>query len=153
MNTKTIIFVGDGGVGKTSFINRINGGDFVPQYTPTKGICEYHFERSSSQSWKLLDIAGQEKFNLSIPENIDYCVAMFSLAHLISFKNVKCWIMAIRNVNSDIPVLLVGNECELEHKITQKQIDNLCKDIKCEYLEISAKTQQDLQTKFLEAVN
>lgn len=60
-----LVLVGDGGVGKTTFVKRHESGEFLKKYVPTVGA-EVHpmdFNTNKGQlRFNVWDTAGQEKF-------------------------------------------------------------------------------------------
>ena len=108
-----IIIVGDGGVGKTTYIDRITTLKFNPKYTATLGV-DVRPVRFTTNCGKLLfnvwDCAGQEKF-LGLDDEYYIgavgCIIMFDGTN--SFKNVVNWYNKVRNIRKTIPIVICHN--------------------------------------------
>ena len=107
--TKLVLF-GDGGVGKTSWINKILMNEWDAKYIPTIG-CEVHPFYLNGKWFNIWDVAGQEKYNLDynkMLENADV-VFIFYDDSKTSYKNVEFW----KNKVGDIPIRLVRSKCDI----------------------------------------
>jgi GTP-binding nuclear protein Ran len=146
-----VAFIGDGGVGKTSYINRITQGIFEPRYISTIGYTTYHIPGNKSKqesllntnnSFNVFDFAGQEKYGLDLDLEIDFYIIFFDLNNILSFKNCDMWLNKIRKRNSNAKVILVATKYDLiNRKIKKSTIKNYItkRDIsKC--IEISNKS-------------
>ncbi|XP_054465465.1 ras-related protein Rab-7L1-like isoform X2 [Anoplopoma fimbria] len=124
-----ILIVGDGTVGKSSFVHRYVSGQFNNMYKMTMGV-DYSVklllwsdkEKVRLQIW---DIAGQERF---ISMNRIYykgalgCVVMFDVTSSASFLNCRHWKQDLDNKailpNGDfIPCILLANKCDLAQRV------------------------------------
>jgi GTP-binding nuclear protein Ran len=113
-----LIMVGDGGVGKTSFVKRFKTGEQakVDRSTPGYDVYEIPFFTSHGPIKLLIwDIAGSEK-----QDKIKDCffigahcaILMFDLTSRISYKNVPDWYKEVTSVCDNVPIVLVGNKVE-----------------------------------------
>lgn len=137
-----ISLLGDGGVGKTAWIHKMQTDEFHPQYYATVG-CEVHpFVLNTNYGnieLNLYDYAGQEKYNSQSYYKSDATILMFDLTSRVSYKNLKYW---QNKCTIGVPVFVVGNKSD-------------CADIKVApdipYLALSAKrmTLTDLLTDLL----
>lgn len=60
-----VLLLGDGGVGKSTYMRYLQNGQFERKYVPTRGCIDWHFYVLTYRGWidfKLVDTAGQEKF-------------------------------------------------------------------------------------------
>lgn len=124
-----ILIVGDGNVGKSSFVHRYVNGAFSKNYKMTMGV-DYSVklllwsdkEKVRLQLW---DIAGQERF---ISMNRIYykgalgCVVMFDVTSSASFLSCRHWKRDLDNKamlpNGDsIPCILLANKCDLSQRV------------------------------------
>ena len=111
-----IVFCGDGGVGKTTIIERLTNGDFKKRYDPTTGI-QIHTCLVEGKLWNIWDIAGQEKFSLDyeqIFESADRVAIFYDATSRITRKNVKSWEEKITDPVSDI--LYVRTKCDISEQ-------------------------------------
>ena len=133
-----IITLGDSGVGKTCILRRFVTGKFEKNTLSMIG-----FETSSKEivlkdgnkvTLQLIDTAGQENYHAlatTYIRNSDGVLFVFSHDSRESFNNIKKWLTSFKENNQDIdfdkefPAFLVGNKCDLEHKIDDFEIDNL----------------------------
>ena len=126
MSTQTkILIVGDGGVGKTSAIERHFDGIFCYSYTAGNEVEEHVFQKNSHQRI-IYDFPGQRMYNFGELTadigDIDSAVIMYDLASDISYRNVTKWTKLIQEKFGDVPVKLVGNKADL---VDAKTIDNI----------------------------
>nr|QBK92446.1 MAG: Ras family GTPase [Pithovirus LCPAC401] len=119
--THKIVFVGDGGVGKTTFITRHMTGKFEKRYIPTQGkeLRSILFSTNKGKiGFDILDIAGQEKFGLSTDYFVgaECAVVMFDVTSLVSYKNAKVWVDLLRKSVPEIPIVLCGNKVDIKNR-------------------------------------
>ena len=152
INKKNIIkvcMIGDGGVGKTSFIHQHRTGKFNMRYDPTMGMeanpLLLHTSKGVIQL-KIWDIAGQEKFG-SLDErcysNSNAFIVFFSLCSKISFKNTEFWIAKAKKICPNAQFILVGTKKDIieQHVVDIKKY----KDV----IPISSKDNYNLEKPLL----
>ena len=134
-NVYKVIFVGDGGVGKTSFIKRHRVGEFETRYIPTIGV-EVHLIKFHTNNglitFNIWDISDQsEKFkglNEECYKKSQAAIVFFDYTNILSYENIEQWRMSIRRVCKDIPIILCGNKIDdnknVKVEYDQKYIDN-----------------------------
>ena len=153
---KTIV-VGDGGVGKTALTTRFSRGFFGEEDGITIGVDFYVKKisinsnegpiRSKLQIW---DTGGQERFSPIRPmfyRNSLGALLIFDLTNSSSFAHLPYWIKEVRsNVKTEIPILLVGNKCDLvnQRAVSLDEINSFTKDFNLYYVETSAKTGESV---------
>merc|ERR1712166_474186 len=151
-----LILVGDGGVGKTTFVKRHKNGEFEKRYIATLGV-EVH----PLTFWTTLgpiifdcwDTAGQEKFG-GLRDgyyiNGQAAIIMFDVTSRVSYKNVQTWHRDLTRVCDDIPIVLCGNKVDVkDRKVTPKQISFQRKKANIQYYDISAKSNYNFEKPFL----
>ena len=153
IRTFKIALVGDGGVGKTTYLKRFLTGEFEKRYIPTVGAEIYDMELGTPTTrFQIWDTAGQEKYTgvtTNYYKNADAAIIMFDTTSLVSYKNVSKWYNDIREVSPNIPIVLVGNKCDAKdrkvkaHHITFHRMRNLA------YFDISAKSNYNFEKPFL----
>ncbi len=65
MNKYKITLIGDGGVGKTTLVCKLQTGDFRKKYIATLGVEVHPIKRNTTNGpicYNIWDCAGQEKF-------------------------------------------------------------------------------------------
>jgi GTP-binding nuclear protein Ran len=151
---KTVL-VGDGGVGKTTFVKRHRTGEFEKKYVPTLGV-EVHplrFHTSVGQVvFNCWDTAGQEKFGgLRDGYYIQgkAAIIMFDVTSRVTYSSVPNWHRDLVRVCENIPIVLVGNKVDVkERKVKAKQI-TFHRKKSLQYYDISAKSNYNFEKPFL----
>ncbi len=125
--TFKVVLVGDGGVGKTTWITKHLTGEFTQKYVPTFGV-EIHpfkFFTASGQEvcFDIWDTAGQHKLaglRDGYYVGADAIILMFDCQSRLSFLNIASWMKDIYRVcKKDIPIVVCGNKHDLRNsKIT-----------------------------------
>lgn len=95
--TFKLVLVGDGGVGKTTFVKRHLTGEFEKKYVATLGVevhpLEFHTNRGQLV-FNVWDTAGQEKFG-GLRDGYyiqgQCAIIMFDVTSRITYKNVPNW--------------------------------------------------------------
>ncbi|KAJ1493581.1 ras family-domain-containing protein [Baffinella frigidus] len=125
-----LLLVGDGGVGKTTFVKRHLTGEFEKKYIATVGVevhpLLFHTNRGPLV-FNVWDTAGQEKFGglrdgYYIQGNC--AIIMFDVTARMTYKNVPNWHRDIVRVCETIPIVLCGNKVDVkDRKVKTKQIN------------------------------
>lgn len=148
-----VTVIGDGGVGKTSLIQRFTQGSFQKEYIKTIGaqISNYKVEKNGQRTELLFwDLAGQDDFHFLRPSFyraskaaiIVYSLEENSLGKR-SFENVLTWYNDVREFCGNIPIVLFANKVDLvsEDTIDKPKIEELIERYKfLGYFMTSAKT-------------
>lgn len=158
MNSSTykIVIVGDGAVGKSTYLKRHIEGDFNKEYRATIGV-EVHpvkfLTNKGDITFNVWDIAGQEKFGgLRDGYYVDTqgAIVMFDVGNAMSFKKIFNWIRDVKRVAGEIPIVVVGNKCDLvEHKVKMPQIQSVVSKHGYTYYDLSAKSYYNFEKPFL----
>lgn len=150
-----LIVVGDGGVGKTTFVKRHLTGEFEKRYIATQGVEVHPMKFSTSKgniTFNVWDTAGQEKLSgLRDCYYIDaHCaIIMFDVTSRITYKNVPKWYKDITRICEGIPIVLVGNKVdEKNRKVKAKQI-LFARKHGLQYFDISAKSNYQFEKPFI----
>lgn len=151
-----LVLVGDGGVGKTTFIKRHLTGEFSVRYDPTLGMevhpLTFHTNRGTI-TFNAFDISGVEKFSglrEGYFKKADCCIAMFDLTSLRSGKSIAWHVREVEdNVDAPIQVVVCGNKCDVKDvKVdTPKMKRTVAGDHF--YIDISAKSNYNFEKPFL----
>ncbi|XP_051026879.1 ras-related protein Rab-9A-like [Acomys russatus] len=161
---KTIL-LGDGGVGKSSLMNRYVPNKFDTQLFHTIGVeflnkdleVDGHFV--TMQIW---DTAGQERFRtLRTPfyRGSDCHLLTFSVHDSQSFQNLNNWkkefiYYADVEEPETFPFVILGNKIDVnERQVSTEEAQAWCKDNgDCPYFETSAEDSTNVAAAFEEAV-
>jgi len=115
-----VVFGGDGGVGKTTLIQRYLTGEFIDTTKLTIGV-GFHIHQMSYQgrdiSLSVWDCGGQEQFKqMGIFDNYFrgaiVGILMFDLTRALSLKGLETWYSFV-DKNSNTQIILVGGKSDL----------------------------------------
>ena len=150
-----VVIIGDGGVGKTTFVKRHISGEFQKPYIPTKGAEVSHIDFTTNRGklrFTIWDTAGQEKFgNLRECYYIDAqcAIIMFDLTSRQTYKNVPKWHKDLTKICENIPIVLVGNKADVkDRKLKARQI-NFHRKRNLQYYDVSAKSNYQYEKPFI----
>jgi len=124
-----IVIIGDGGIGKTTLVNRFIDGNFTKKYLPTVGASvrtTTFYTNIGPISLQIWDTAGQEKFG-GLRDGYyiksEGVLMMFDVTSRTTYKNIPKWYRDITRVCPDIPVVICGNKVDIkDRKVKQKNI-------------------------------
>ena len=156
MYTFKIVLVGDGGVGKTTYIRRHKTGEFEKKYVATLGVEVHPLDFNTNYGnvrFNVWDTAGQEKFG-GLKDGYyilsQGAIMMFDCTNRQSYRNIGSFYEGVTKVCGNIPVVLCGNKVDVrQRQVLPKQINFHCeRNIK--YYDISAKSNFNFEKPFLE---
>lgn len=160
-----IVILGSGAVGKSAITVQLVSGHFLESYDPT---IEDSYRTTITVNnegvvLNILDTAGQEEFSALRDQYMrsgDGYIIVFSITSPTSFLEVNTFKEQLYRVldldNSEfIPMILVGNKCDLENDRQVQSIDaqKLADEWKVKYIEVSAKNKTNIYELFEELVN
>lgn len=144
--TYKITLLGDGGVGKTSFVTRHSDGSFVSNYDATLGadVRILSFDTNHGiVTLNMWDCAGQSNFRGAGEEyhrESDGCIVMFDVTSHVSFSNVSKWLEEYRRVAPDSPVVICGNKADQPgRRLSYSQIKRKVRGWNLPYFDLSVK--------------
>jgi GTP-binding nuclear protein Ran len=162
MQTQTfkIIMVGDGGVGKTTFLKRHDEkGDFEEKYNPTLGVDTIHLTFHTTAGpvcLNIWDCGGQFRgLEAGYYVAARAAIVMFDVTSQMSYDNALMWIVKIRQVDPNIPIVLCGNKIDGDYgkRIVQPKDIYLHKTENClAYYDVSAKSNYNFEKPFLKII-
>ena len=161
-----ICIFGDGGVGKTTLVNRYMTGVFKGDSTMTIGV-DFHVKkldldgiRVSLQIW---DFAGEDRFRFLLPSYVIGAsggIFMYDITRYTSLKNFEDWIEIFKKgyagKGRQLPVIMVGGKLDLQHKraISSNDAFEIAKKNNLYgFVECSAKSGENVEDIFLEIGN
>jgi len=151
-----LVLVGDGGVGKTTFVKRHKSGEFEKKYVATLGV-EVHpltfYTSLGPIIYNCWDTAGQEKFG-GLRDGYyvggKAAIIMFDVTSRITYKSVSVWHRDLTRVCENIPIVLCGNKVDVkDRKVKPKHIVFHRKKPNIQYYDISAKSNYNFEKPFL----
>ena len=120
---KMCIF-GDGGVGKTTLVNRYISGKYSEDFKMTIGVDFYTKSlmiEDINVMLQIWDFAGERQFNNLLPNYIIGAsggVYMYDISRFSSLTNMDNWLKVLKNVpdmkDQYFPILLVGGKSDLD---------------------------------------
>lgn len=160
-----VVLLGDGGVGKSSLMNRFVSGKFDTQSFHTIGVEFLNKDvnvEGQSYTLQIWDTAGQERFkSLRTPfyRGSDLCLLVYAVDDVQSFKNLAMWrkeflYYADVKDKDTFPFILLGNKIDVDERVvTQEEAHNFCLEIGgIPYYETSAKDSTNVDNAFHAAV-
>mmetsp|Transcript_2120 Transcript_2120/g.2882 ORF Transcript_2120/g.2882 Transcript_2120/m.2882 type:complete len:218 (+) Transcript_2120:95-748(+) len=150
-----LILVGDGGVGKTTFVKRHLTGEFEKKYVATLGVevhpLTFHTNRGPVK-FNVWDTAGQEKFG-GLRDGYyiqgQCAIIMFDVTSRITYKNVPNWHRDLTRVCENIPIVLTGNKVEIKDRKVKAKMITFHRKKNLQYYDISAKSNYNFEKPFM----
>ncbi len=130
MQTHDILFkiciLGDGGVGKTTLINKYLNNAFLEGSKMTIGV-DFRMKQLNINeniiTLQIWDFAGEDRFRFLLPHYISGAsggIFMYDVTRYSSLKNLNGWLEVVRNGTykgeEQMPILVVGGKADLEEK-------------------------------------
>jgi len=156
-----ICIFGDGGVGKTTLLNRYLTGLFKDDSGITIGV-DFHLKKLEIEGKKLSlqiwDFAGEDRFRFLLPSYImgsSGGIFMYDITRYSSLKNFQEWLDVVDKGSigepERIPVIMVGSKLDLNERravSSQDALDLAKANGLYSYIECSAKTGENVEEIF-----
>ncbi|KAJ8249167.1 hypothetical protein GJAV_G00231890 [Gymnothorax javanicus] len=151
-----VVFLGNSGVGKTSFIQRYCRGHFSTHLNTTVGI-DFQVRclmlDSTPIALQLWDTAGQERFRSVTQQyfrKADGILAMYDITQYSSFTAVRDWLDSLQDrISEGAVLLLLGNKADAaegsEREVTARDARLLAEEYQAVFYECSAKTGESVE--------
>jgi len=150
-----LVLVGDGGVGKTTFVKRHRTGEFEKKYVATLGVEVHPLEFYSNRGkiiFNVWDTAGQEKFG-GLRDGYyiqgQCAIIMFDVTSRVTYKNVPNWHRDLVRVCEAIPMVLCGNKVDIKDRKVKAKTIVFHRKKNLQYYDISAKSNYNFEKPFL----
>jgi GTP-binding nuclear protein Ran len=153
--TAKLVLIGDGGVGKTTFITLVRTGEFLRNYAPTHGsdVSTLHFTTTQGPlTFNVFDIAGQPRFAGNHRDHLlgaDCALIMFDLTSAFTYDHLPFWHSTLADVCPNIPIVIVGTKSELPEREVRVDVASLHNSRSESYVEISMKRQWNVEIPLL----
>jgi small GTP-binding protein len=134
--------LGDGGVGKTTLVERLATGKFNPITKMTIGI-DFSLIRqdlvlesgnSISVDVTVWDLGGEDRFRFMLPsymQGADGGILMYDVTRFQSAMHLPDWLKMWReNVKPGTPIYLVGSKFDLVREVMYETVQNNIKSLK-----------------------
>lgn len=159
-----VVLLGDGGVGKSSLMNRFVSNKFDAQLYHTIGVEFLNKDiivGGTAFTLQIWDTAGQERFrSLRTPfyRGADCCLLTFAVDDAESFQNLLMWKSEFLHY-ADVadaehfPFVILGNKIDVgNRRVTKEEADTWCTTQQLPFFETSAKDATNVDMAFHEAV-
>ena len=163
MRTFKICLIGEGGVGKSTFVKRYLTGEFVKRYVATLGVEVIPIQIRTNHGpivFNVWDCAGQEKFG-GLRDGYfiqaDAAIIMFDTTSEHTLNKVRDWnTLFTRMVAPNSPKVLVGNKIDLMtvqnnlmRRVPIGEVSMLSEELGLPYINLSVKSNYGYQEPFL----
>ena len=153
------IILGDKRVGKTFFVDRLNGKKVEQDHSYATGGSRQFVknELTNNEEWEIHDFEGEieldEKFDL---KNIQYCIIMYDITDKPSFDKIREKYFNqiknhehLKNIESS-NIIIVGHNCIYEEKREVKYADgkDLADHLGFKFIEASAEENINVAATF-----
>ncbi|KAM0672048.1 GTP-binding nuclear protein [Ordospora colligata] len=158
--TYKVCLIGDGGVGKTTYINRVIDGRFEKRYNATVGATNnpvsFRDNYNNTILFDVWDTAGQEKYALL--KDVYYidahaAIFFFDVTSRVTCQNLGRWVREFQAVaGENVPIIVCANKMDLisHRKAGKKQVEEFLKGKMYRYYEISAKSELNIIRPFVD---
>jgi small GTP-binding protein len=153
-----IVVVGDGGVGKSTMIQRLITGHFVPmKITIGTDLASYDMQYEDiSIKLQIWDFAGERRFRFFLPNyarGAQGCILCYDITRYTSFQNLKEWYDIVKeNTQTDTVFLLAGGKADLasyRRTVEVEDAEKLQEELSIpHFLETSSKTGENNKNVF-----
>ncbi len=152
-----LIIAGDGGVGKTTLLNRYINGTFLEDFRLTVGIkvVTKHLTRDGDTiNLQIWDLGGQERFRIVLPpffQGAHGVLFIYDTTSSMSLYHIEDWINVLQSRGGNIPIVAGGTKIDLPdvRSVTKEEAVNvLGKFGITEVIEVSSKTGTNVDALF-----
>ena len=88
--------------------------------------------------------------NKNLFQRVQGIILIYDISNLNSFKNLVKWMDGIKENSKDVPVILIGNKCDLEgeRQVQTEEGENFASKYDIKFFEGSAKTGVNVDKSF-----
>ncbi len=144
-----VVVVGDGGIGKSTMIQRLITGHFTPmKITIGTDLATYQMEfEKTVVKLQIWDFAGEKRFRFFLPNyarGAHGCLICYDITRYTSFQNLQEWYDIIQENSSDPVFILIGGKVDLadtRRTVKREEAEEFRKEHEIPYLfETSSKS-------------
>lgn len=153
-----VVLLGDGGVGKTTWVKRHVTGEFEKKYVATMGV-EVHpmtfYTNKGAITLAVWDTAGQERFG-GLRDGY-YILAhagiiMFAVNSRVTYQSVPRWYRDFMRVAGSVPVVLCGSCVDAPGRAVLAKHIRFHRKKNLQYYDISSKSNFNYEMPFLHLI-
>ncbi len=148
-----VVIVGDGGIGKSTMVQRLSTGLFIPQKITIGtdlAIENIQIDENTTVNLQIWDFAGERRFRIFLPNyarGASGCVLCYDITRRTSFESLEEWYGIVKN-NAVNPVfILVGEKLDLadiRRSVDSSQAEEFKENHKIErFFETSSKSGEN----------
>ncbi|OHT09439.1 Ras-related protein Rab-30 [Tritrichomonas foetus] len=156
---RNVVLLGSSGVGKTSIVTKYTSGIFDSMSShATVGVsftAQTFMVNNIMFTMNIWDTAGQERYKSLASiyfKDKDAIIIIFSLDAKSTFSDINEWHSELKKYYAKFPpILIVGNKADIEEcsfEVDSKTAAKFAESIGANYLEVSAKTGQNIEKLF-----
>ena len=160
-DTIKILTLGNGAVGKTSFIMKFTENYFHENYIMTVGF-EFQTKKvkvnEKMYTVCFYDTAGQERYkslSVSLYKKAEGIILMYDVTKRKTFEDIPEWMDNIKvNKGLEYPIILIGNKCDLEERreVQTEEGEKLSKKYNLSFYETSNKEGKNVEEVGMELI-
>lgn len=143
VQTYRILVVGNGGVGKTTYLTRLQTGEFLTQYNASEVEIEHEAlpDYPTGTALAFTERGGQYKYSNYKYNKRNYigAIIMFDVTNVASYKSVNDYYENIRKDYPNLPIVICGNKVDLPNRKVKPAIIDIHHKLGTKYWDISAK--------------
>jgi GTP-binding nuclear protein Ran len=148
-NFFNIMLVGDAGVGKSSYIERVKTGKFLKKYLATYGAKKNNDININNINFNIIDTSGQENSKIQYNGRLDGIIIMFSVTSIISYKNIKFWYEKVIKQYGKTPIIICGNKVDSSIRKVKPKMIKYHQKYKTKYYDISVMANYNWDKPFM----
>jgi GTP-binding nuclear protein Ran len=150
-----ILIIGNGGVGKTTFIRRHRTGEFEEKYIATMGVAVNPLPFNTNMGTvylNLWDCAGKPEF-MGLRDGYyigaDAAIIMFDVCNPASYACVPSLVREVRKIRPNIHLVICGNKVDKHGRSVRPSHITIPKRFDIQYYDVSAKSNYNFEKPFL----
>lgn len=143
-----IIVGGSSGCGKSSFLESQLFTDNEPHIGVSFKLIDCLINGNDSYVFQIWDLKGIGKFKFLYPTfslGAKGALLCFDLSNRQSFEELPRWIKMCREVNNDMPIMIIGTKKDLEWDMTEEEIKHFRRVYKIDDIYFTSVYQEDIQ--------
>ncbi len=155
---RKVLLLGDGAVGKTSLIRKFVTDKFSDDYITTIGTKitkkDLSYDEDTTLTLMIWDILGQKGYKSIQSTSYRGAEGAMIVCDLTRKETldsmVEYWIPELQKVTGPVPMVFVGNKCDLidQRQISEDDLKAIARKYECKSFASSAKTGENVESLF-----